>query len=896
MNFGPRLKKWNPPEENGELMSRSPGVSNTTSWLLRPIALLMVCNSCVEAQQVQARELLARALHLADLYNWADAAPAFTEAEQLFVAAGDQRNGLYAKLGRIRSNIERDQQTLPNVSAQLAEALDDDPLLQNDKQLRMFCLIVRGDIDTETNTGAMRQDWEQVRALARDLGDSKWQYRALAQLSMAAFYDADLETARKNIGTALVAATTYGDVGGQIRTLTIIAGGLLHTKMYEQSLEYVESVKKIAASTPDAGYQFTVQEIRIEALIGLRQLNTAQRAVDELLVRAREARRTGHEAAGLKLAAYIQDARNERQSALAMLDVAVALGESAGLTRQLAEVYARATEIHRKSGDLEKAEASAELAAKSTQASGDVWAVPQRLQELAELQIAGGRYAEADRVYDRAETFLDAMIGNVSTVLEKTAVITASSQIYSRHFALVADHFNDPHKAYAIIEQARGRAAADLLAAGFVAPLAAKRTERVISQLRLKLIAARSTDEVRSLRDQIFMTEQTRWVTPGVTMLKTKSRETVGLERIQQALAPSVVLLEYVIADPSSYCLTISRNGARIVRLEGKARIEPLVAAYLKTVKAKLPALAEARALHDALLGPIRETAQDRTIVIVRDGQLHLVPFDALRDPSGHFVVQTRTVIYSPSATSFHLLLEQKQHERTVRNGLLAIGGVPYSQSPINKSGLARGDDHGSFTDLPSSTDEVEIARAAFSKKDSKLLLGTSATEAAFKAATLADYRVIHLAVHAFADPTFPDRAALVLLSDRSAGEDGFLQASEIVQLRFDADLVVLSACDTAVGPLQGQEGIANLSKAFILAGARTVVSTLWQIDDSSSLFLMKHFYVHLLAKRSPASALTAAKRDMLRTFGQKAVPYQWAAFTIEGAATQPVLSNGSLN
>ena len=488
------------------------------------------------------------------------------------------------------------------------------------------------------------------------------------------------------------------------------------------------------------------------------------------------------------------------------------------------------------------------------------------------------------------------MIGNASNVLEKTAVITASSEIYSRHFALIADHFNDPRKAYAIIEQVRGRAAADLLAAGSVAPLAAKRTERAISQLRLKLMAARSTDEVRSLRDQIFMTEQTRWVTPGVSMLKTKSRETVGLEQIQQALAPSVMLLEYVIADPSSYCLTISRSGIRIVRLEGKARIEPLVAAYLKAAKAKLPALAEGRALYDALLGPIRETAQDRTIVIVRDGQLNLVPFDGLRDPSGHFVVETRTVIYSPSATIFHLLVQEKQNPRTAQNALLAIGGVPYSRSPINRSGLTRGDDRGSFTDLPSSADEVEIAQTAFSKKESKLLLGTSATEAAFKAAKLAEYRVIHLAVHGFADPTFPDRAALVLLSDRAAGEDGFLQASEIVQLRLDADLVVLSACDTAVGPLQGQEGIANLSKAFLLAGARTVVSTLWQIDDSSSLFLMKRFYSHLLEKQSPASALTAAKRDMLRTFGQKAVPYQWAAFIIEGAATRPVFSNGSSN
>ena len=555
-------------------------------------------------------------------------------------------------------------------------------------------------------------------------------------------------------------------------------------------------------------------------------------------------------------------------------------------------MYAQAAEIHRKSGDLEKAERSAELAAASTQASGDLWAVPQRLQALAELQVAQERYAEADRVYDRAEAFIDSLIGKVSTVLEKTAVITASGQIYSQHFSLVAEHFKDARKAYSIIEQVRGRVAAELLAAGSVSTPGAKSTERTISQLRLKLMSARSTDEVRVLRNQIFIAEQARWVTPGISILKTKLQEPVGIEQVQQALAPSAMLLEYVLADPSSYCLTISRSGSHIVRLDGKTQIEPLVAAYLNAVEAKLPGVAEARALYDALIRPIREADQQRTLIIVRDGQLHLVPFDGLRDPVGHFVVETRTVIYSPSATSFHLLMEQKQRPRTANYALLAIGGIPYSRSPINRAGLARGHDHRSFVDLPSSADEVEIAQAAFSKKKSKLLLGTSATEAAFKASNLAEYRVIHLAVHGFADPTFSNRAALVLLSDRRAGEDGFLQASEIVQLRFDTDLIVLSACDTAVGPLQGQEGIANLSRAFLLAGARTVVSTLWQVDDTSSLFLMKRFYAHLSVNRPAASALTAAKRDMLRTFGRKAVPYQWAGFTIEGAVGRPISSN----
>jgi len=311
------------------------------------MALLIVCSSFVEAQQSQAKELLARALHLADLYNWADAAPAFTEAEELFAGAGDQRNALYARLGRIRSNIEREQQTLPMVSAQLAEALEDDPLLQNDKELRMFCFIVKGDIDTETNTGAMREDWEQVQMLAQDLGDMKWQYRALAQLGIAAFYDADLETARKNVGAALAAATKAADAGAQIRFLTILANGLVESKMYEQALPYIENAVKIPSATPDSGYQFAAQEIRIDALIGLKQLDTAQRIIEDVLTRARETRRTSHEATALSLAADVAEARKDRQGALATLEQAIALGEAAGLTRLLAGVHARAATSRR---------------------------------------------------------------------------------------------------------------------------------------------------------------------------------------------------------------------------------------------------------------------------------------------------------------------------------------------------------------------------------------------------------------------------------------------------------------------------------------------------------------------------------------------------------------------
>ena len=862
---------------------------------LRPMALMIVGSSFLHAQQPQPKELLARALHLADLYNWSDAGPLFVEAERLFVDAGNQRDARYAKLGRIRSNLDRDQQTLPVVVAQLAEALEDDPLLQNDKELRMFCFIVKGDIDTETNTGAMKQDWTQVQTLARELGNTKWQYRALAQLAIAAFYDGDLESARADAGSALAAATKAGDIGAQVRILTILASGLFESKLYEQALALVENAINIAAASQDTGYQFTSQELRTSVLIALKQLDTAQQVNQDILRRARQAGRAWHEAAAHALAARIDEGRGDRGAALEELQTAITVCVPAHLTRMLGEMYGRAAEIHRLNGEFEEAERFAELASESTQESGDLWSVPQHLQALAELQIARGRYQEADRAYDRAEAFLDTTIGNASTRLEQTAVITASSEIYSQHFALIADHFNDPRKAYDIIEQVRGRAAVDLLASGLATPPAARTTERAISRLRLKLMAARSMNEVTGLRDEIFMEEQARWATPGASVLKAKPRETVAMDQIEKALAPSSVFLEYVMADPGVYCLVISRNGSRIVPLGKRAQIETLVTSYLKAVKAKLPAVREARNLYDALLRPIGEATQKDTLNIVPDGQLNLVPFDGLKDTSGRYVVETRTVIYSPSASSFYLLREQK-HPPPGRKSLLAVGGVPYAGSSLNKSVLTRGFNRSGFVDLPSSADEVRIARAAFPNGKVDLLVGPSATEAAFKAASLNEYRIVHLAVHAFADSTFPDRAALVMLSDPSAGEDGFLQASEIAQMRFASDLVVLSACDTAVGPLQGQDGVANLSRAFLMAGARAVISTLWQVEDSSSLFLMKRFYAHLTANQSAASALTAAKRDMLRTYGSKALPYQWAGFTIEGAAGRSISMNASHN
>jgi CHAT domain-containing protein len=663
--------------------------------------------------------------------------------------------------------------------------------------------------------------------------------------------------------------------------------------MYQQALPYFDNAMKIAGATPDAGYPFLTDGARVLTLLGLGQITAAQGLVDEIVRHAQVQHRIQQQAIGLNLAARVAQAQNDQAAALFALEQSRALAETGGYVRELADTQSLLADIYRARGDLRTAEHFATLAAVSTQASADSWSVPDRLKTIAELDVSQGKYTEADRVYDRAAAFIDSLIGNYSTVLEKTALITASSELYSQHFALVAERFNDVPKAYHIVEQVRGRATTDLLMAGSVASEAAKNAERTVAQLRLKLMAAGSANEVHRIRDQVFMAEQSRWITPEVSILNTHFHRPASIARVQRSLKSSAVILEYVVADPRSYCLVISHTGSHIVRLGSKHHIEMIVAGYLKAIKAKQAGRDEGRQLYDALLRPIPEAQQKQDLVVIRDGQLHLAPFDAFIDTDGRYVVETHTVVYAPSATSFCLLTTERRRPHEFLHTLLAVGGITYNVGELKQAGATRGYEPNAFQDLPASREEVLAVESAFHDRRNTLLIGSSATKTAFKRAGLADYRIIHLAVHGFSNSTYPDRAALVFLSDPAAGEDGFLQASEIVQLRLNAQLVVLSACDTAVGPVEGEEGIATLSRAFLLAGAKTVVSTLWSIDDTFSLTLMRQFYQHLAAHQPVAYALTAAKRDVLQKYGREAVPYYWAGFTLEGVADLAI-SSGS--
>jgi CHAT domain-containing protein len=840
-------------------------------------------NRAAASSDEAAQAALGRALYFADLYNWHSSRPYFVKAHRLFLAAGDMRNAFYARLGAIRAGAY--PAPINEQSYKLSQELAANPILQSDKRIRMFCLIVKGDFDGEIDVPAMRRDWTEVIGLAKDLGDTKWQYRAQGQLGFADFYEGDLAAAQRNVGTALIAATSGHDMGAQVFYLTAAANGFLWQQMNDQALSYAEQAIDVAKQNPDLGYPLLAQHAKLLAMIQAGHIEGAEVELNALLNHAKRENDPYQLADLYSTESLVARAQKNIPKAIRSLNAALRYANT-GYGNPTSEIQSELSDLYRLSGNLQKAEEFARGAAQAAQAAGTIPRIPPALDALAQVYTDKGEYADADRVYDRAANIQDMMIGNADSTLGKTALIKAASDLYAKHFALVAEHIGDTEKAFAIIEQVRGRVMTDLLASGANFSPESRETEKKIARLRVGLMAARSDNEIKALRNQIFFAEQNSLVTPEISILRSSVYRVITLRQIEGSLSGSEAILEYVVNDPASYCLVITHDNAKIVKLPGKQMISGLVSAYLSEVKAKHTAHGEARHLYDALMHQIPEVLSKKQLLIIPDGQLHLIPFDALIDREGQFLVLSRTIAYSPSATSFFLLRtrsKQKSHDRTI----LAVGGVPYDGSNLKAAAVTRGYNGASLPNLPGSREEALTAAGAFPLNSRTLLLGTDATETEFKSSI--QHEIMHLAVHAIANETHPDRAALVLLSDPKHDEDGFVEASEIVQLPLHAELVVLSACNTAVGPLEGQEGIATLSRAFLLAGARTVVSTLWSVEDESTLYLMKSFYAELNRGKGAADALASAKRNMLKNFGTNALPYYWAGFIVEGVAEPPI-------
>ncbi|HEV3039489.1 MAG TPA: CHAT domain-containing tetratricopeptide repeat protein [Candidatus Angelobacter sp.] len=300
------------------------------------------------------------------------------------------------------------------------------------------------------------------------------------------------------------------------------------------------------------------------------------------------------------------------------------------------------------------------------------------------------------------------------------------------------------------------------------------------------------------------------------------------------------------------------------------------------------------RDLAKDLLGPAIDFLQGRRVIIVPDGFLQYVPFSAL------LPFDVRDFVLLPSASTLKALRDAAQR-RAPPNAEVAVFADPVFEKddwrvtgnssfrsgdtkPDSVKQVARDVLGSSYIPrLPNSHYEAEAIVKAFSKGTVFLREGFDANR---KTALqiLSSYRFIHFATHEFLDTRHPELSGLVLSMVRKngRGQDGYLRLKDIYQLKLSAELVVLSACESALGKDLESEGMIGLTRGFLYAGSSRIISTLWKVDDGATAKLMTSFYGRLRKGEAPSLALRGAQSDLAKIPEWKH-PYYWAAFVLQG-------------
>ena len=314
--------------------------------------------------------------------------------------------------------------------------------------------------------------------------------------------------------------------------------------------------------------------------------------------------------------------------------------------------------------------------------------------------------------------------------------------------------------------------------------------------------------------------------------------------------------------------------------------------------------------MSDELLGQVVDKIADKRLIIVPDGKLALLPLSALPFPdSDKLLIAKNEIVYEPSASLLNILSKIQTHKQLPTKDLLVFADPVFDNSDnrltaknesesflpailgLNLRDFRLIDANGKIPRLFATQAEADSIAETVGKSRTEVLSGFAANRERVLNPTISDYRMLHFATHGLVDVTRPEVSSIVLSQFDENGEkrEGFLRLQDIYALDLASDLVVLSACQSGVGKEIKGEGLMSLNNAFLQAGAKSVVSSAWKVDDDATAEFMKHFYTNLVDKQLTASqALRQAQLEMSKS-AQFSSPFYWAAFTVQGEFRQPI-------
>jgi CHAT domain-containing protein/Tfp pilus assembly protein PilF len=696
----------------------------------------------------------------------------------------------------------------------------------------------------------------------------------------------------------LVIRRAISDKLGEVQTLNVLADSLTRQHRYSEALqEYRESL----SISHTAGYQR--QEAQTLADLG------------QVLLR------TGEPSSSLD-----------------------SLTKSLDLSRKIGEKLAEASALHlegiawRRLAEPKRAREALNQALAIRTDAGARSSEADTLLELARLDFEEGLLPQSAAGVTDAISLVESMRANLGSHQSRMD-LAASHRAFYELAIDIAMQSQDAGKAFEISERARARGLVDLVTEARldlregVDPALLER-ERGVRELldakheRLMRLLAANHSAARETADRREIDELMERYEAVETEIRVKSPQYAALTQPRpltlaeiQALLPDsgTSLIEFWLGEKRSYVWIVSKTDCRGFALPPRAAVESLARRAYEALNARNESRDEtlaqrdqrlksargefdraAASLSSQLFGPLGGALKTHRLWIVADGALAYVPFAALPVPgSPHALLLTgHEIVGLPSASVLAAVREQAA-VRHAPDRMVAVFADPVfrandervtghaaaaADGPVNRAAADSG-----VRDLPRlyfSRQEAEAIRSFAPPNQTRTALDFDASRAEAKKPDLARYRVVHFATHGLLDSRHPELSGIVLSMVDRAGQpqDGFLRLDEIYNLKLNADLVVLSACQTALGEEVRSEGLIGLTRGFMYAGSPQVLASLWSVRDRAVAELMRRFYESLLRHHlTPEAALRSAQLSMMQD-PRWSDPYYWAAFVLQGS------------
>jgi len=480
---------------------------------------------------------------------------------------------------------------------------------------------------------------------------------------------------------------------------------------------------------------------------------------------------------------------------------------------------------------------------------------------------------------------------------------------------------NKQFDALTYADQARGRVLRDVLLGGradilrSLTPTEIQTEERLNAELvslniKLSKENAQSNPLPARLANLDSQLEQARLAYEALTMsLYAKYQKSRSTHLIDNPLTAddlrvlvsdtNSAVLEYDVTEDRTWLFVLTKDDTGRVVLQtypinlGKRAIEQMVQRFRLLVTSRDQEYAEpAQQLYQALIGPAEQQLASKTSIgIVPNAALWALPFQALQSPkNGRFMIEDHSLYYTPSLTVMRELINKRKASgnKSMLAGTLLAVGDPLRR--LEEVSLERDDKLGK---LPHAQEEIGSIINSYGARRSTSLTGRVAGERAIKVAAPSQ-RVLHFAAHTVLDNYRPMYSRILLAAPTvEDAEDGQLEAREIMNMHLEAELVVLSSCQTALGRVGEGEGVIGMAWAFGVAGVPTTVATQWGVESESTATLMTEFYQRLLPRsesdhrQTKAEALQAAQLVLLNTKKYRH-PFYWAPFVMIGDGPSP--------